>query len=612
MNMHSLAKLQTFIRIKLSSFRNKLVFSFLIISIIPLILVGILTYTLSYNIARNGILDSISYSNNQLNEALANRFKQMQNASNAMQFYMYTLILQPSPSITSQLDKYIYIKNNISNLQYTFDFFNISVYTNPEFLFSNQGITYFKIEELDKHGVSANELKINSNSLNWRLFQNIKEPFMLNSSLESQNYISAFSTFKKQDSDNLEYVYFIDINESEISKLLSDSSPHPSVQSYIVDKKGKVISHVNRSELGTSIDEHLLTSIMENTGKPFSFNNQQIIVKYNQITDWYVVTEVPTPYIMNNINILVNILLVTLVLVVIVSILSSIFISNSLSTKIRTMSKVMFSLSLQDNNDKLFQLKIPVKSETVYRDELDKLSLVFNEMIRKMDNNFNKLLAMSLHEEHLRYQLLQSKINPHFLYNILESIKTCQTLGRTDDANAMLSRLAKFYRLILKKGDELISIQDELEIAIIYLEMEKLNRQQSFRWTIEKDDQTEYFLIPKFSLQPILENCIRHGLSGGDKAMEIHISIKYLNEDIVITIRDNGIGINRDKLYQIQQSLVQSIKEKTINTDQFYGISNVNMRLSLNGAGLRIDSEENTGTTVTITIQQMIPDEITF
>lgn len=606
-----LAKIYTPIRIYLSSFRNKLVFSFLLLAIIPLILVGILSYTLSYKIARERILDTLSSSSSQLNETLANRFNQMDNASDAMQYYLYTLILQPSSSLTQQLEKYNSIKNYISNLQSTFDFFDISIYTKPEFLFSNQGINYFKLEELDRRGISGEFLSENLNRLHWGLFQNQKMPFMAAQSQEAGNYITAYSAFKRENSDQLEYVYFIDINQAEIARLLAEFSPHPTVKNYIVDQEGTIVSHSDRAALGTAIGRDVLAAIARQDGAPFLLDNRQFIVKHNRITDWYVITEFPTSYIKNNINILVNILLVTVLLVIIVSIVSSVFISNSLSTKIRKMSKVMSSLSLQDNNEKWLQTSIPVNHETAYRDEFDRLAIIFNSMIRKLNENFDQLLAFSLHEEKLRYQLLQSKINPHFLYNVLESIKTCQTLGRIDDANAMLSRLAKFYRMILKKGDDLITIQDEWEIAAIYLEMEQLNRNHAFAWTVEMDDQIGQFLIPKFTLQPILENCIHHGLSGAAGTMRIRISIRYENDRIVIQIADDGRGIPSDRLADIHESL----RQKAADTNRFYGLGNVNMRLSLysqDHPGVRIDSTEHAGTQVTLTLQQMIPDQIRF
>jgi two-component system sensor histidine kinase YesM len=601
-------KLFLWIRIKLSSFQNKLKFSFLIITIIPLILTGLLSYRLSYNIARDGILDSVTYTSNQLNETLANRFKQMEYASNSMQYYMYSLVLQPNASVSNQLDWFSYINNNISRLNYTFHLISINLYTKSDLVFSDQGISFFKINDLFKRGVTEEELKHNLNQLKWALLPGHEEPIVLSNSTGKRDIITVYSAFKKQDTDKLEYAYFIDIDEKEISDLLSSSSPNPTVQSYIVDKNGQIISHPDHAKLNKIIDPEELKSIFKSDGHPLSFGDSRIIAHYNKLTEWYVVTNVSNHYIKDHTNILVNILLITVLLVIIAAIATSFFISNSLSKKIRRMSKVMTSFTLQDTNEKLIDVRIPIEPDYIYRDELDRLAHIFNLMVQKTNENFDKILSLNLQEEKLRYQLLQSKINPHFLYNILDSIKACQSLNRIEDANTMITGLAKFYRLILKKGDELISIEDEWQIASLYLEMEKVNN-RALSWTITMDDGIKHFLIPKFTMQPLLENCIRHALSSSKEQFRIVISIHYLEEAILITIKDNGVGIRADRLGLIRGSLEQ----KTINSEQFYAMNNVNLRLSLYanyGAGLQINSEEGKGTTVSIIFPQMLHDGI--
>ncbi|WP_248927176.1 cache domain-containing sensor histidine kinase [Paenibacillus hamazuiensis] len=606
--MRIMSAIPLWIRIKLSSFRNKLTFSFLLIAIVPLILVGVLSFRLSYNIARDGILNSVTYSSNRLNESLTNRFQQMEYASNAMQYYMYTLILQPSISVSDQLDRFNYIKNNISNLDSTFNFVNINVYTKPDLLFSNQGITFFKIADLSKRGFTEEVLKQNVNRLQWRLLTNYEEPFVVQSPAGKRDYITVYNAFKKQDSDNLEYAYFIDIDEKEISAVLAGSSPDPAVQSYIVDKSGRIVSHPNHDKLNTAIDPKELQAIIQSGGRPLSFGQSQIIAHFNPVTNWYVVTDVPNRYVTEHINILVDILLITVLLVIVAAVVTSFFISNNLSTKVRRMSKVMSAFTLQETNEKLTDLHIPVVPEHIYRDELDHLAHVFNMMVRKINDNFDKMLELNLQEEKLRYQLLQSKINPHFLYNILESIKTCQSLGRIEDANAMITRLAKFYRLILRKGDELVTIEDEWQIASLYLDMEKVNV-GALSWTVTMDDGIRHFLIPKFSLQPLLENCIRHAWTGTGKTLRISVGIHYFDEDIAIYIKDNGAGIAADRLKQIRDSLGQ----KSVHAERFYALNNVHMRLILYGksaAGLHIDSEEGAGTTVILRFPQMISDNM--
>lgn len=214
------------------------------------------------------------------------------------------------------------------------------------------------------------------------------------------------------------------------------------------------------------------------------------------------------------------------------------------------------------------------------------------------------ILELSLTEERLKYQLLQSQINPHFLYNILGSIQTCQSLGKLDIANQMLTNLTRFYRMTLRKSEDLISIRDELTIAQLYLEMEKLCHNDNLTWEINMEDGIDNFLICKFTLQPFLENSILHGLS--QKTPEVHISIdlSYGDDTVIIVITDNGIGMAKEQLLELQKTL----DEKIVNYEKHFGIGNVNKRISnpyFGNGRISVESCLYEGTSITIEFDQM-------
>ena len=138
--------------------------------------------------------------------------------------------------------------------------------------------------------------------------------------------------------------------------------------------------------------------------------------------------------------------------------------------------------------------------------------------------------------------------------------------------------------------------------------MEALCKDNLFDWDIYLEDGIENFLICKFTLQPILENSIQHGLKGNGTPMHIHISITYDDDMIEILISDNGIGISAEKLNEIQES----IESKHIHYEKHFGISNINSRISssLQGHGtLKIESSKDSGTTIYIRIPQLLEDD---
>ena len=266
-------------------------------------------------------------------------------------------------------------------------------------------------------------------------------------------------------------------------------------------------------------------------------------------------------------------------------------ITNRISSVIHQMSKV--------RKGSLSPMESPV-----YHDEIGDLIDTYNYMTRKMD----QLMAdQAKAAEELRiaeFHSLQAQINPHFLYNILGTIRTCQALGKLDIADQMLTNLTAFYRLTLRKSKELIPIKDELEIARLYLEMEKLCHKDNLNWEINAEDGIENFMICKFTLQPFLENSILHGLSADTPEVFISIQVLYGDDTVVISIEDNGAGMSPETLEQLRYA----IDNKVINYEKHFGISNVSARISnpLYGNGsVRIDSHPGNGTYVTIEFQQM-------
>ncbi len=184
------------------------------------------------------------------------------------------------------------------------------------------------------------------------------------------------------------------------------------------------------------------------------------------------------------------------------------------------------------------------------------------------------------------------------------TIRTCQSLGKLDIADRMITDLTRFYRMTLHKSDELILLKDELEIATLYLNMEKLCHNNNLDWEINLEDGIENFLICRFTLQPFLENSIVHGISAQTPNILIRINISYGDDTVLVKIADNGIGIMPDKLLELRQSL----DSRTITYDKHFGICNVNARISSAHYGnghIDIQSSPGNGTCITIEFLQM-------
>ncbi|MBS5150287.1 MAG: sensor histidine kinase [Butyricicoccus pullicaecorum] len=199
---------------------------------------------------------------------------------------------------------------------------------------------------------------------------------------------------------------------------------------------------------------------------------------------------------------------------------------------------------------------------------------------------------------------LQAQINPHFLYNTLDSIQWMCEVGRNTDAVQMVGALARLFRISISRGAELIPIRRELEHAESYLIIQKFRYKDQFQYRFVVDDSLLDCLCSKITLQPIIENAILHGFGEFVDAGEIVIEVKDDGQDIIMSVTDNGIGMEEDvcaRLLSVQEDSASGI-----------GIKNVNDRNQIyfgEQYGVSIESEPDEGTCVTIRLPKIWRDE---
>lgn len=179
---------------------------------------------------------------------------------------------------------------------------------------------------------------------------------------------------------------------------------------------------------------------------------------------WLHVTEIPESYIQGNTHILIRALLITVLIFLPLTVIIVILFSENLTRKITALSYAMETFQLGHDPEHLSIVTVPHPDDPSRYDEIDRLGITFEDMQHTIAGNLKSIVNLSVNEERLKYQLLQSQINPHFLYNILGSIRTCQSLGKLDIADQMIADLTAFYRLTLRKSKELIPIKDELKL----------------------------------------------------------------------------------------------------------------------------------------------------
>ena len=217
----------------------------------------------------------------------------------------------------------------------------------------------------------------------------------------------------------------------------------------------------------------------------------------------------------------------------------------------------------------------------------DHLSALINKQIEN---------ERSLHQAEL--ELLQAQINPHFLYNTLDSIAILAESDREDDVIDMITSLSTFFRNSLSEGEDIHTLRAEMAQAVSYLNIQQIRYSDILDYSMEIDEDIQDCLIPKLILQPLIENALYHGIKNRRGRGLITISGGRKGSDILLQVHDNGIGMNSERLELLQNGIYQQKQGS-------FGLWNVHQRIQLycgERYGLSFESSPGVGTTVTVTL----------
>lgn len=591
-------------KLHIRKFRHRLLAAFLLSSVIPILLIGLIAYWQSIAIARENIMGSVRFSSNQVSQSISHRLAQMENVSDSTEYQLYRLTNTPKQPFTQYLDRFVEVRSNITSMVYSFGLFSVNVFVSRDEPISEDGIMFAPLDAISVYGLSVEELWQNQRAaVDWMLLADLEIKRVPYQPGERENILACYRVKRNILRESPEYCYFVTIRCEEIAVLLDSDYEAGQVERYLIDGDGVILAHPDRALIGRQVAPELLLALREDKSE---VDGMHLVVNPLSRSDWMLVTTVSDEYMSRNISGLVGILWGATICVLVTVLLAIALLTKGMSRKLHLLSHTMRRYKTEGDTKGLSRISDMVGRAEYARDEFDELAVSFHDMAVRIETDFQEIMHMKLQEEKLNYQVLQSKINPHFLYNILESIKTCQTLGRIHTANEMITKLARFYRHQLGRAGELVPISEELEIGRTYLEIERLCRGELLSWRVEMDDDIENFLICRFSLQPLLENCVQHGFRTAKRPLHIEIAIRYHDEKIVITIADNGCGIPEERLRELRCTL----RDKRVDTTRHYGIGNVNARLAMHSANrescITVDSEPDQGTTIRIEIDQML------
>ena len=244
---------------------------------------------------------------------------------------------------------------------------------------------------------------------------------------------------------------------------------------------------------------------------------------------------------------------------------------------------------------------LDARAEVDSRDEIAVLADRFNDMAGNIQTLVVKVREDEQKMRKADLRLLQDQINPHFLYNTLDNIVWLIEGNEPDEAVEMVVTLSEFFRLVLSKGKEFITIRQEEQHISSYLQIQGKRYHDILDYHIYIDPEIYEYQIPKLTLQPLVENALYHGIKYKRSRGMIEITGTKEGENLYLTVADDGVGMDEDELKKLEKEISRPCKE----TESGFGLANVNERIRMyfgSEYGMKIWSEKGSGTRITIEI----------
>lgn len=357
---------------------------------------------------------------------------------------------------------------------------------------------------------------------------------------------------------------------------------------YLMDESGAIIYHPQQQLLFSELKQEDTTELVKKPDGVYSEDRVIYAIQTVSNSTWRVVgISYVEELITSKVQETTTMLWMIAALILITAFISSLVLSNALSRPLQGLSRAMQQFEKEAADFSY----VPVGGSR----EVRQLSASFEHMVVQIQWLMERVRQEEINLRKTELKALQAQINPHFLYNTLDSIAWMCEQQRNSEAIQMVNSLARLFRISISRGHELIPIRAELQHAESYLQIQAHRFKDQFQYRFDVDEQLLDFLCNKITLQPIIENAILHGINGLVDKGEIVVTLREDGDDILFVVEDNGVGMEPEQIKAIMR------KERSDHTG--IGIKNVNDRLKINFGekyGITIDSELDEGTMVTV------------
>jgi two-component system sensor histidine kinase YesM len=396
-------------------------------------------------------------------------------------------------------------------------------------------------------------------------------------------------------------VLLVDLNFSVINDILSRIELGKHGYVFIVDDEGKIVYHPQQQLIYSRLKSEMIDRVLNIRSGTF-ISNEAGLSRIYSVQDsgfgWKIVGVSYADELVSNRQRMQQSFIILGVCSLVAALFLSFILSRNLSRPIHRLHERM--KEVEKGN---FDIQVPVDQTK----EIGRLARTFNLMVVQIKELMGQVVKEQEIKRKSELEALQAQINPHFLYNTLDSIIWMAEGKKSEEVVLMTSALARLFRSSISKGKELVSIRTEIEHITNYLTIQKMRYRDKIDFHIDIDPGILGYLTLKVLLQPLVENAIYHGIKNKYGTGVIRITGEKSGERIVLRVSDNGVGMDPESVKHLLSKSDGPQEGKGV------GMINVHERISLyfgKAYGLTIESEPDVGTTVTVCFAALAPDSV--
>jgi len=574
--------------------RNKLIISFIAVVFIPVTFVGLFLTNQLRQIALNDALEQTEMTMDRMRQQTIRLLKVPIDISrNLLIDDRLKTILSTDYKSRYQLvvayQNYPDIERYVS---FTKEIDNIRLYTENETMISNW--EFFPADETTTSQEWYQEAIQYRGIINWR--------YLPDETKRNEPYLSLVRMIEF---DNFKYTNVLVITVSKVQlQAVVDSE---SIKSLIVDDHNNVITTNFAEWRGKTLDEIFPDLDLTGTGKQETKLNGELV---NILVDYVrpeasssglrIISVYSVEDIVAESNRFSRLGLMVILASVIVSFILIYWVSSLLTRRLLKFSQQIGRAAIGD-----FETTLPIDGN----DEIGQLSRQYNFMIRSIKELIEEVRKthwqkeqLELKQQEIKLKMLASQINPHFLFNALESIRMQAHINGEKEIAGVVKMLGRLMRKSLETQGHHIALKDEIDIVHSYLEIQMFRHRDRLTYELKIDEEAGKQMIPPLIIQPLVENAVVHGIERKESEAEplkVTVKAEIKGDRLVVEVEDNGVGISEERLQEIIRMLDEQDEGNRI------GLSNVHHRLQMvygESSGLVIESEERVGTTVRFSI----------